>query len=267
VGRNRARLFTPGQYQEAAWRVSLLQRVAAALDEGTMELDAQPIVDIASGHVGRHELLIRLRDGLEPALGPAEFLPAAECTDLVLRLDRWVVERAVEALATPRARAEDLCFEVNVSARSLDDPELGGWILEQLKAAEVEPERLGLEITETAAISSLDAARYLARQLSGAGCGFTLDDFGAGFASFSHLKNLPFTAVKIAGEFVRQADTDPVDRALITAVVGVARQLGMRTVAEHVDRRAMVAHLRTLGVDDGQGFLLGRPRPLTLLVR
>jgi EAL domain-containing protein (putative c-di-GMP-specific phosphodiesterase class I) len=155
---------------------------------------------------------------------------------------------------------------VNVSARSLDDPELGGWILEQLKVADVEPERLGLEITETAAISSLDAARFLARQLSDAGCGFTLDDFGAGFASFSHLKNLPFTAVKIAGEFVWQADADPVDRALITAVVGVARQLGMRTVAEHVDRRAMVAHLRTLGVDDGQGYLLGRPRPLATLV-
>jgi diguanylate cyclase (GGDEF)-like protein len=264
VGRNRARLFTPGQYQEAAHRVSVLQRVEAALDDGTMGLDAQPIVDLASGHIGRHELLIRLRDGAEPALGPAEFLPAAERTDLVLRLDRWVLERAIAALATPRARAEGLCFEVNVSARSLDDPELGAWVLEQLKMAEVEPERLGLEITETAAISSLDAARYLARQLSGAGCGFTLDDFGAGFASFSHLKNLPFTAVKIAGEFVRQADTDPVDRALITAVVGVARQLGMRTVAEHVDRRAMVAHLRTLGVDDGQGFLLGRPRPLEL---
>jgi diguanylate cyclase (GGDEF)-like protein len=266
VGRNRARLFTSGQYEEAARRVSVLQRVVAALDEGTMGLDAQPIVDLATGRTGRHELLIRLRDGLQPDLGPAEFLPAAERTDLVLRIDRWVVERAVAALATPRARAEGLCFEVNVSARSLDDPDLGGWILEQLKVADVEPERLGLEITETAAISSLDAARFLARQLSDAGCGFTLDDFGAGFASFSHLKNLPFTAVKIAGEFVWQADADPVDRALITAVVGVARQLGMRTVAEHVDRRAMVAHLRTLGVDDGQGYLLGRPRPLATLV-
>jgi diguanylate cyclase (GGDEF)-like protein len=266
VGRNRARLFSSGQYEEAARRVSVLQRVAAALDEGTMSLDAQPIVDLATGRTGRHELLIRLRDGLQPDLGPAEFLPAAERTDLVLRIDRWVVERAVAALATQRARTDDLCFEVNVSARSLDDPELGGWILERLKVADVEPERLGLEITETAAISSLDAARFLARQLSDAGCGFTLDDFGAGFASFSHLKNLPFTAVKIAGEFVRQADADPVDRALITAVVGVARQLGMRTVAEHVDRRAMVAHLRALGVDDGQGYLLGRPRPLGTLV-
>ena len=266
VGRNRARLFSPGQYHEAVRRVSVLQRVSAALDEGTMHLDAQPIVDLATGRTGRHELLIRLRDGRDPPLGPAEFLPAAERTDLVLRIDRWVLSRAVDALAAPSARAAGLCFEVNVSARSLDDPELGLWILNQLKLAEVEPGRLGLEITETAAISNLDAARCLARQLTEAGCGIALDDFGAGFASFSHLKHLPFTAVKIAGEFVRQADGDPVDRALITAVVGVARQLGMRTVAEHVDRRPMVAHLRTLGVDDGQGYLLGRPRPLADLL-
>jgi diguanylate cyclase (GGDEF)-like protein len=266
VGRNRARLFMPGHYDEAVRRVSVLQRVGAALDSGAMRLVAQPIVDLATGRTERHEVLIRLCDGRTPLLRPDEFLPAAERTDLVLRVDRWVLTRAIEALAAPRARAERLCLEVNVSARSLDDPELGRWILDQLKVAEVEPSRLGLEITETAAISNLDAARGLATPLAEAGCGFALDDFGAGFASFSHLKHLPFTAVKIAGEFVRQADHDPVDRALITAVVGVARQLGMRTVAEHVDRSPMVAHLRSLGVDDGQGFLLGRPRPLSELL-
>jgi diguanylate cyclase (GGDEF)-like protein len=266
VGRNRARLFTPGQYQEAVRRVSVLQRVGAALGSGAMRLVAQPIVDLATGRTERHEVLIRLCDGRTPQLGPEEFLPAAERSDLVLRIDRWVLAQAIEALAAPRARAEHLCLEVNVSARSLDDPELAQWILDQLKLAEVEPSRLGLEITETAAISNLDAARGLAVPLAEAGCGFALDDFGAGFASFSHLKHLPFTGVKIAGEFVRQADHDPVDRALITAVVGVARQLGMRTVAEHVDRSPMVAHLRTLGVDDGQGYLLGRPRPLSELL-
>ena len=266
AGRNRARLFAPDQYQAAVRRVSVLQRVGAGLDEGTMQLHAQPIVDLATGRVGRSEVLIRLRDGQEPTLQPAEFLPAAARTDLVLRIDRWVLERAIAALAGPRARADGRCLEVNVSARSLDDPELGRWILDQLKLAEVEPGRLGLEITETAAITNLDAARHLARQLREAGCGFTLDDFGAGFASFSHLKHLPFTAVKIAGEFVLQVDDDPVDRALISAVVGVARQLGMRTVAEHVHRSPMVAHLRALGVDDGQGYLLGKPRPLADLL-
>ena len=266
AGRNRARLFTDELYQAAARRVSLLQRVGAALDEGTMRLFAQPIVDLATGVAGRHELLIRLRDGLEPSLGPADFLPAAELTDLVLELDRWVLERAVRALAQPRAQAAGLRLEVNLSARSLENPDLGRWILELLKKAEVSPDRLGLEITETTAIDSLDAARLLATRLTEAGCGFALDDFGAGYGSFTYLKHLPFTTVKIAGEFVRQVDDDAVDRALVTAVVGVAHQLGMRTVAEQVDRPTLVTHLRALGVDDGQGFHLGRPRALDALI-
>jgi diguanylate cyclase (GGDEF)-like protein len=262
AGRDRARLFARDQYDQAVRRVSVLERVRAGLDHNTMTFDAQPIVDLRSRAVLRHELLIRLRDGLEPVLGPTEFLPAVERTDLVLHLDRWVLERAVAALATPWARESHLQLEVNVSARSLDDPALGPWILAVLARAGVEPRRLGLEITETAAISSLDAARDLATRLTRAGCGFTLDDFGAGFGSFSHLKKLPFTGIKIAGDFVRQLDGEPVDRALVGAVVGVAHQLGIRTVAEHVDRAPVVEQLRRLGVDDGQGFHLGRPRPL-----
>ena len=262
AGRNRARLFTPDQYRQAKARVGLLQRVADALDSDLMGLDAQPIVDLATNRATRYEVLIRLRDGRHPSLGPADFLPPAETSDLVLRLDRWVLDRAVRALA--RARA--LHLEVNISARSLEDDDLGAWILHRLDTHGVEPGRLGLEITETTAITNVDAARRLVGRLTRAGCGFSLDDFGAGFGSFSHLKNLPFTAVKIAGEFVRQLDIDRVDRALVSAVVGVAEELGMRTVAEQVDRAPLIAHLRNLGIDDGQGYLLGRPRPLTELL-
>lgn len=261
-GRDRARLFRLDQYDQAVRRVSVLERVRSGLDHNTMTFDAQPIVDLRTGVAARHELLIRLRDGLEPVLGPAEFLPAAEQTDLVLHLDRWVLERAVAALATPWARESHLQLEVNVSARLLDDAELGPWILAVLARAGVEPRRLGLEVTETAAIGSLDAARDLAGRLTRAGCGFTLDDFGAGFGSFSHLKHLPFTGIKIAGDFVRQLDREPVDRALVGAVVGVAHQMGIATVAEQVDRAELVHQLRRLGVDDGQGYHLGRPRPL-----
>jgi diguanylate cyclase (GGDEF)-like protein len=265
-GRNRARMFLPDQYDQAVRRVSLLQRVAAALDENTMTLDAQPIVDLRTGAITRHELLIRLRDGLEPVLGPADFLPAAERSDLVLHLDRWVLHRAIRALAAPRARATGLRLEVNMSARSLEDDELGGWILALLDEAGVEPQRLGLEITETAAVTSLDAARRLATQLIEAGCGFALDDFGSGFGSFTYLKHLRFTSVKIGGDFVRQLDDNRVDRALVTAVIGVCEQLGMTTVAEQVDRAELVVLLSTLGVDHGQGYHLGRPRPLTDLL-
>ncbi|MCO1657497.1 putative bifunctional diguanylate cyclase/phosphodiesterase [Pseudonocardia humida] len=266
AGRNRARLFAPDQYRRAVARVGLLKRVGDALDQETMQLDAQPIVELATGRARRSELLIRLRDGLVPDLRPVDFLPAAERGDLVLRLDRWVLARAVRALAGPAARARRLRLEVNISARSLEDDELGDWVLAELAGHDVEPCRLGLEMTETTAVTNLDAAKRLVGRLTEAGCGFSLDDFGAGFASFSHLKHLPFTAVKIAGEFVRGLDTDPVDRALVSAVVGVAGELGMRTVAEHVDRPELVERLRELGVHDGQGYHLGRPRPLAELL-
>ena len=124
AGRNRTRLFTVEHYDQAVRRVSLLQRVGDALEHGRIELDAQPIVDLTTGLAGRHEVLIRLRDGLDPPVGPAEFLPAAERTDLVLQLDRWVLDRAIGALAASPPES-GLRLEVNVSARSLEDDELG----------------------------------------------------------------------------------------------------------------------------------------------
>ncbi|HXV92869.1 MAG TPA: EAL domain-containing protein [Pseudonocardia sp.] len=260
AGRNRVRVFCRDRYGEAARRVSVLQRVGDALDSGAMALDAQPIVDLATGAVRRHEILVRLRDGLAPALGPGEFLPAVERTDLGRRLDRWVIEGTIRVLARPWARGER--FDVNVSGRSLDDPALGEWILGTLRRADVAPHRLGLEITETAALSGIDAARRLARLVTSEGCGFTLDGFGAGLTSFAYLKSLPLTTVKIAGELVAQVDAEPVDQALVGAVAGAARRLGLSTVAEHVDRPELVDVLRKLGVDQGQGFHLGRPRLL-----
>ncbi|WP_084352483.1 putative bifunctional diguanylate cyclase/phosphodiesterase [Millisia brevis] len=272
AGRNRARVFASNHYDEAAHRVSVLQRVATALDEGAMRLHVQPILALDGwGPEGpttvAHEVLIRLADDVDPPMGPADFLPAAERTDLILRLDRWVIEQAVAALATPQARRRALRLDVNISGRSVADPELGDWILGVLARSGVEPYRLGVEITETAAIASVDAARKLATTLVTAGCGFALDDFGAGFGSFSHLKHLPFTAVKIDGEFIAHVDTDPVDRALVESVVMVARRLGMQTVAERVDREALVTTLRALGIDQAQGFHLGRPVPLADLLR
>jgi diguanylate cyclase (GGDEF)-like protein len=265
TGRNRALCYTD-ELRGTGRRSTLLRRVAGALDDGSMRLHAQPIVDLRTQRVTRHELLVRLCDGQDPPLGPAEFLPPVECTDLVHRLDRWVVGEAIAALATPRARASGLRLEANLSGRSLEDPELGGWILDELRRHDVEPARLGVEITETAAITELAAARGLATRLVEAGVGFALDDFGAGFGSFAYLKHLRFTSVKIAGDFVAHVDECDTERALVGAVVALAGQMHLVTVAEQVDRPELVSELRRLGVDHGQGYHLGRPAPLERLI-
>jgi diguanylate cyclase (GGDEF)-like protein len=266
AGRNRARVFAPEQYQLAVRRVSVMQRATDALDKGLMVAYAQPVVDLATRQVTSHELLVRMRDGLDPVLSPAEFLPAMERTDLVHKLDRWMVEQGVSALATPQARSAKLRLQVNVSTKSLEDPGFGDFVVSTLNEASVEPARLGLEITETAAITNLTAARRLANRLTRAGCRFALDDFGAGFGSFTYLKHLPFTSVKIDGEFVRQADRALGDAVFVEAVVTVARGLNMLTIAEYVDREALVTKLAEMGVDRGQGFHLGKPRPLDELL-
>ncbi|WP_322779207.1 putative bifunctional diguanylate cyclase/phosphodiesterase [Frankia sp. Cas4] len=266
AGRGCARLFTPERYEHVARRISMVQRVRDALDGGLMALDAQPVVDLSSRQVQGYELLLRLRDGRQPDLAPAEFMGALADSDLMLSLDRWVLAQAVAALASATARRERLRLHMNISGQSVADPEFGQFVLSALRAARVDPSQLGLEIPESVAVTSLDAARHLAETLTDAGCRFTLDDFGASVGSFVYLRNLPFTNVKIDGDFLRHVDTSPADTVLVDAVVRVARCLGMYTIAEKVDREPLALALRDLGVDYAQGFLTGRPRPLTDLL-
>jgi predicted signal transduction protein with EAL and GGDEF domain len=266
AGRNRVTIYDPGHYADTAKRVSVLDRLRMAIEHGGLALYAMPMVRLGSGRTVGHELLLRLEDGREPALGPAEFLPAAERSDLVLDIDRWVLGQAVDALVAhpdPRLR-----FNVNVSGRTLEDEEFGDFVQDRLAAAGVAPGRLGFEITETAAVTNLDAARSLANRLRANGCRITLDDFGSGFGSFVHLKHLPITGLKIDGEFVRSIDYSSRDAVLIAGIVDITRGLGLSAVAEWVERPSQVDALARLGVRVAQGFHLGRPRPLReVLVR
>ncbi|ONI86850.1 diguanylate cyclase [Saccharothrix sp. ALI-22-I] len=261
AGRNRVTVYEPGHYADTAKRVSVLDRLRAALDNGALALHAMPMVQLATGKTLGHELLLRLEDGQEPYLGPAEFLPEAERSNLVLDIDRWVLSTAIDALV--RHPDPELRFNVNISGRTLEDEDFGGFVLDRLATAGVAPGRLGLEITETAAVTNLDAARALAMQLRGFGCRITLDDFGSGFGSFVHLKHLPITGIKIDGEFVRGIDERSTDAVLVAGIVQIARGLGLSAVAEWVERPAQVEALMRLGVRVGQGFHLGRPIPLT----
>jgi diguanylate cyclase (GGDEF)-like protein len=264
AGRNRVTVYDQGHYMDTALRVTVLDRVRAALHNGHLALHAMPMVKLHSGRVVGHELLLRLEDGRQPYLGPGEFLPAAERSDLVLEIDRWVVGSAIDALV--EHPYPGLRFNVNVSGRTLEDQDFGGFVLDRLAAAGVAPGRLGFEITETAAVTNVDAARSLAQQLRASGCRISLDDFGAGFGSFVHLKQLPITGVKIDGEFVREIDYGSRDTVLVQGIVDIARGLGLSVVAEWVERSSQVGALSRLGVRVAQGFHLGQPEPLSRLL-
>ncbi|CRK57156.1 diguanylate cyclase/phosphodiesterase (GGDEF & EAL domains) with PAS/PAC sensor(s) [Alloactinosynnema sp. L-07] len=264
AGRNRATVYEPGHYQDTQMRVTVIERVRAALKHGGFVLHAMPMVKLGSGRVIGHELLLRLEDGKEPRLGPGEFLLAAERSDLVFEIDRWVADKAIQTLV--EHPYPGLRFNVNVSGRTLEDEDFGDFVLDRLTAAGVAPGRLGFEITETAAVTNLDAARSLAQQLRASGCRITLDDFGSGFGSFVHLKELPITGLKIDGEFIHGIDYGSRDTVLVQGIVDIARGLGLSVVAEWVERSTQVEALSRLGVRVAQGFHLGKPEPLESLL-
>jgi diguanylate cyclase (GGDEF)-like protein/PAS domain S-box-containing protein len=245
-------------------RLSWLERIRAALAEDRFELHAQPIVGLGdtADPVPAFELLLRMRSDGGELVPPATFLPIAERFDLIGAIDRWVFGRAVALLRREHEAGRPVTLSVNLSGRTMGDAEFAGWLEELLTATPVPPQRLVVEITETAAIVNLERARALADTLRRLGCLLALDDFGTGFASFGYLKHLRFDVLKIDGEFVRGLRDNATDRLVVEAVVAIARGLGTPSLAEFVTDSATLEAVRALGVDYAQGFHLGRPMPV-----
>jgi PAS domain S-box-containing protein len=246
--------------QELRAEVDWSIRVREAVRESKLLLHSQPILDLSTNTVHQEELLVRMRGdrGFEDLVMPGEFLPPAERFGLVQEIDRWVVAEAIKIAKHRRV-------EVNLSGKSIGDPELIRLIEGELKSQNVDPENVIFEITETAAAENLDAARDFAWRLRGLGCGFALDDFGTGYGTFAYLKHLPVTFIKIDIEFVRYLAIDPSDQKIVKSIIAVAQNFGVQTIAEGVEHQATLDLLRELGVDYAQGFLIGEPKPVEYL--
>jgi diguanylate cyclase (GGDEF)-like protein len=263
TGRDRVVFAEPGNTARAVARQSLswVSRVRRALETGGLELHAQPIVGLNGAGRDRYELLVRLGGDDGVPVAPGEFLPSAERFGQIQAIDGWVVGRALDLLG--RTGDDGPVLHVNLAPASIGDAELMAFTERALMASGVRPERLVFEITETAAIGDMTAARATVERLRRVGCTIAIDDFGMGFGSFSHLKQIPFDMLKIAGEFVHEVTTSTVDRLTVEAVAQVARGMGMSTVAEYVGDDATVELLREMRVDYAQGFHTGRPLPVT----
>jgi diguanylate cyclase (GGDEF)-like protein/PAS domain S-box-containing protein len=253
-GRDRVATFTGQQGERLTW----VGRVRRAIEEERLVLHSQPIVDLATGEAAGEELLVRMLDESGGIVSPAAFLPTAEHFGLIRDIDRWVVARALELTAAGRH------VSVNLSARSVSDPELTATVERGLREAGADPSRLVFEITETAAAADMEEVRAFADRVQRIGCGLALDDFGTGFGSFIYLKHLPVRELKIDMEFVRHIHSSPADRRLVQSIVLIARGLGVRTVAEGVEDEATLGLLREYGVDRAQGWHLGAPAPVEL---
>ncbi len=194
-------------------------------------------------------------------VAPAAFLPAAERSELVRDIDRRMVGFAIELIAESTAAGKPVAYEVNLSARSLTDLALSEFIAKSIAEAGIDPAFLIFEITETAAIANFESAGSFARSLRALGCRFALDDFGAGFASFTYLKHMPVDILKIDGDFVRGLLSSSIDQAVVRHLAELAQTLHLQTIAEWVEDEDTLTLLAQYGVDAVQGHLIGRPEP------
>jgi EAL domain-containing protein (putative c-di-GMP-specific phosphodiesterase class I) len=247
-----------------AGRHPWLARLRRALADDLFTVRYQPIVSLQDGRTVHWEALVRLVDSDDGSLlAPDRFLPAAERYGLIGEIDRLVLDCALAALA--RGRSPDAAdagrpgVAVNMSAPSVTDPEMLGFVAESLERHGVDPAVLVLEVTETSSISDMARARGFCTGAQALGCAVALDDFGAGFGSLRYLRHLPFRYLKIDGCFIRGLLHSERDQLIVSTLVALAGAMGARTIAEYVGESATMSLLVELGVDYAQGYAIGRP--------
>jgi diguanylate cyclase (GGDEF)-like protein/PAS domain S-box-containing protein len=237
-------------------------RIQAALAGDGFVLYQQPILDLHTNTVTRHELLLRMVGPDAEHIAPASFLGVAERFGLIQAIDGWVIREAIALVAEQARRGRRVQVEINLSGLSLNAPDVLATIERELERSQIDPACLTFEITETAAIVNIHNARVFAERIAKLGCEFALDDFGAGFGSFYYLKHLPFDVLKIDGEFVRNLAASDTDRVMVKSLARIAGELAKRTIAECVEDVETLALVRSYGADYAQGFGIGRPQPV-----
>ena len=225
--------------------------------ENRFILFLQPVVNINNGKIIHHEVLIRIKNNDGELIYPGNFIPVAEQFGLMPQIDRWLVQSSLDTLA----EYPEINLFINLSGKSLGDDNLLELIELRIHESEIEPSRLGFEITETAAVKDLGRAERWIRRLKKLGCSFALDDFGVGFSSFSYLRLLPVDYLKIDGSYVCNLETNQDNRAIVHAMNSVARALGKKTIVESVENENVLKILKELEIEYVQGYYLGRPSP------
>ncbi len=259
LGRNNVALFDPKVLQKERRRFRLLSDMRSALVDNNLELHYQPQVN-AAGHVVGAEALLRWNHAEHGALSPSDFVGLAEQHGLAELLGRGVIETSVQTLAlwNQNPRLADLRMAVNISLKSLRDPDFLDFLHDRLNAHGLDPQRLTLEMTERVLTSDQMQITRRMNELKALGVRLSLDDFGTGYSSIAYLKKLPFDELKIDGSFITDIEGSESNRALVQTMLDMASTLGLSAVAEHVQTPQQEALLKSSGCAYFQGWLYGR---------
>ena len=262
-GRNRVEVYERAVDEEVQKTVAVQHLLRRAIDTDGLLLRYQPIVRLDDRAVVGMEALVRMQAPDGTVMSPAEFVPQAEATGLVVPLGAWVLRRALQDLERLHSvRGHDVRLSVNVSPTQLREPGFASFLLEQVELADVEPHCLSIEVTETALIHDPHRSGEELGLLHAAGIGIALDDFGTGYSSLSWLTQFPLDTVKVDKSFTDELGVDPRKSAIVAAVISVSHELGFSVVAEGIEDEAQVRRLVELGCDKGQGYLFGTPVPI-----
>ena len=261
-GRACFEVFKASMRETVKGRLKMETELRRALDRGELRLHYQPQVDLRSARIVGLEALVRWEHPERGLVPPGSFIPMAEETGLILPIGRWVLETACRQASIWRADTEiglDLVMAVNLSPRQFRHPRLVQDVGQVLAESGLDASGLEVEITEGTAMGDADATVKTLEHLKAIGIRLAIDDFGTGYSSLGYLKRFPIDVLKVDRSFVAGLPANRGDAAIVRAVVGLTRALGLKAVAEGVETTEQLAELRGLGCDQGQGYLFGRP--------
>ena len=266
-GRNRVGIYEASDASLIRRRddISIVTRLRSALEQGRYQIFGQPIASLLTrDSVHRYEMLLRIVDEKGRLVLPSHFMSSAARYQLLPQIDRYVIADVLKHLRDARARPgyRPLHVSINLSGPTIGDGDFLDWLQTQLDETGVSGEWLTFELTETAAVGNMEQAQLLMSKLGARGCRFALDDFGTGLSSLTHLKSLQFSSLKIDGSFIRDLLHNERSQALVGAIAQLAGAMGMETIAEYVETPEICMRLIELEVQYGQGYAIGKPRPL-----
>ncbi len=261
-GRDRFQHYDRSMDNRSAGRLELENDLRKAQRLGQLRLYFQPKVSLRSGRLLGAEALLRWQHPKLGLMSPGHFIPLAEETSLIRQIGRWVMVHAcTQAQKWRRMGHENFRIAINVSSNQFLQDGFVEWIAVAIRESGVAPALVELELTESAIMEHAESDRDPLRTIKNLGLGLAADDFGTGYSSLSYIKRLPIDTVKIDQFFIRDLSTSPHSRSIIEAIVSMAQTLRLNVVAEGVETIAQLQYLQTLGCEEAQGYLFGRPLP------
>jgi diguanylate cyclase (GGDEF)-like protein len=260
-------VYNPATDPHRPERLALMGELREALDRDQLELHYQPRLHLASGRIDGAEALVRWTHARLGKIPPDAFIALAEETGNIRRLTRWALATGIAQARRWQEADRPLCVSINLSARDVEDPQLPRRVAELLALHQVSPDRILLEVTESAVMAQPDAAIQTLHQLARQGIHLSIDDFGVGQSSFAYLRQLPVNELKIDKLFVQRIADAPADRSIVRSIVELGHQLGHHVTAEGVEDAATLEFLRGIGCDHAQGYYISAAQPAAALDR